>query len=106
LANLFLLLASLLFYFWGETSRVWVFIATVVIDYFCALAISGAYRPGAYGRLPIGSSRTRFQKTLLALSICANLTMLGYFKYFNFGVSTYNRAVRCGFQTMTIAIPN
>src|ERR1017187_9453058 len=40
-ANLFLLLVRLLFYFWGEKVLIWVFLATVFIDYFCALLISG-----------------------------------------------------------------
>src|SRR5215469_13160288 len=66
LANLFVLLVSLLFYFWGEKFLVWVFIATVVVDYLCALFISGAFRSAEYCQLPVGSSRSRFQKTILA----------------------------------------
>jgi alginate O-acetyltransferase complex protein AlgI len=93
LANLLLLFVSLLFYFWGEKFLVWVFIATVLIDYLCALFISGAYRRGQYEQLPIGIPRTGLQKTVLAISICSNLAMLGYFKYFNFAVNTYNRVL-------------
>ena len=102
LANLLLLLVSLVFYFWGEKFLVWVFIATVLIDYLCALFISGAYRRGPYKQLPVGVPRTGLQKTVLATSICSNLAMLGYFKYFNFGVSTYNRIlVHAGLSSAT-----
>ena len=37
--NLFLLLASLLFYFWGENWRVWIFIGTTFVDFVTALLI-------------------------------------------------------------------
>src|ERR1700733_10076819 len=62
-ANLFLLLVSLLFYFWGEKNLVWIFIATVVIDYLCALLISGGLRNDQIVRLTSGSARSRFQKS-------------------------------------------
>jgi alginate O-acetyltransferase complex protein AlgI len=89
-ANLFLLSASLIFYFWGEKFLVWVFVATVVVDYFCALLISGALFCRDYSQLIPGERRERWQKVLLAVSVCSNLTLLGYFKYFNFGVDTLN----------------
>jgi alginate O-acetyltransferase complex protein AlgI len=93
LCNLYLLAVSLVFYFWGEKFLIWVFVATVLIDFVCALLISGAYRRGPYTRLQPKGVRTRFQKTVLIVSICSNMALLGYFKYFNFGVETYNSVV-------------
>jgi alginate O-acetyltransferase complex protein AlgI len=92
-ANLFLLLVSLLFYFWGEKNLVWIFIATVVIDYLCALLISGGLRNDQIVRLTPGRARSRFQKSVLAASVCSNMALLGCFKYFNFGVDSYNSIV-------------
>ena len=90
LANLFLLLVSLLFYFWGEKFLIWVFLATVFIDYFCALLISGALGRAQFEQLVPGERRRRSQTAVLVLSISSNMALLGYFKYFNFGVDTYN----------------
>jgi alginate O-acetyltransferase complex protein AlgI len=100
LGNFVLLSVSLVFYFWGEKWLIWVFIATVVVDYVCALLISGALLNKEYQRLKPGSSRSGFQKILLAASICCNVGMLGYFKYFNFGVDTYNSVIQAtGFSS-------
>ncbi len=100
LGNLFLLSCSLLFYFWGEKFLIWVFIATVVIDFAAALLISGALADAGYGQLVPGGPRSRFQKIVLAFSICSNMALLGYFKYFNFGVKTYNSIVaQAGFPS-------
>ena len=91
--NAFLLVMSLLFYFWGEKNRVWIFIATVALDYFCALLIAGAVGNEHYAQLTPGSPRTRFQKSTLAVSVCSNLALLGFFKYFSLGVDSYNAIV-------------
>ena len=42
LSNFFLLLASLLFFYWGEKSKVWIFVGTTFVDYLSALLISRA----------------------------------------------------------------
>ncbi|MFZ2054122.1 MAG: hypothetical protein WAU81_07980, partial [Candidatus Aminicenantales bacterium] len=39
--NLFLLFSSLFFYAWGEKLFVFVMLASTIIDYVCALVISG-----------------------------------------------------------------
>jgi len=38
--------------------------------------------------------RTPAQKLALVTSICSNLALLGFFKYFNFGAGSYNRLVQ------------
>ncbi len=76
-ANGFILLASLLFYFWGETWLTLVMLASTTIDFFSA-------------RLIAGSNRLLSRKVLLSLSMLANLSILGLFKYANFGVDNFN----------------
>lgn len=87
-ANTFLLISSLVFYFWGEKSLVWVIIASPMINYVCGLIISGAYRPGDIKQLEPGMPRNRLQKAGLIVAVTANLAILGVFKYFNFGVES------------------
>ena len=89
-SNVFLLISSLVFYFWGEKSLIWIFLASILINYAGGLVISGAYRSGDVQQLPLQGPRGWRQKAGLAASVCANLTILGIFKYFNFGVESFN----------------
>lgn len=72
--NRMLLVASYFFYAYWD----WRFLALIalstVINYFTVISISKT-----------GSQRRR--KNLLIISICANLIILGYFKYYNFFVA-------------------
>ncbi len=92
-SNLFLLMASLFFYFWGENFLVWIIIASTLIDYFCGLLISGGFGKQGIQLLDPEERRSRLQRTGLILSIGSNLAFLGFFKYFNFGVYNYNRGM-------------
>ncbi|MBN2162000.1 MAG: MBOAT family protein [Pontiellaceae bacterium] len=93
LANLFLLFSSLVFYFWGEGWLVWIIVASTFIDFFCGLLIAGALHKGRIEELIEGAPRTSLQRTGLCLSICSNLAFLGFFKYFNFGIDSFNAVV-------------
>lgn len=90
ISNLFLLCASLLFYFWGEAWLTWIVIISTLIDYSCGLLISGAFHKGRIEHLQEHTSRTGLQRVGLGLSICSNLAFLGFFKYFNFGIDSLN----------------
>jgi alginate O-acetyltransferase complex protein AlgI len=90
LGNLVLLGVSAAFYYWGEKRLVWLFLCTVLIDFFCALLISDALFSGDVECLKPGGPRTAFQKASLVASVVSNLVLLGFFKYFNFGVDTFN----------------
>lgn len=92
-SNLFVLLASLVFYFWGEKFLVWIVITSTLIDYICGLLISAGLYRRKIQKLLINTQRSRLQKFGLILSICSNLAFLGTFKYFNFGVENYNNLV-------------
>ena len=72
---------------------------TTFIDWLASLAI--AHDTWRFWRtrglpveeLPRSGPRTRTQHLALVVSICSNLLMLGFFKYFNFGVNSYNSMV-------------
>jgi len=90
--NLVLLASSVLFYAWGEQWLVFVMLSSTVIDYCCGLTISGGWK--SRGK-PIEivdpeQKRTGIQRAALITSIVANLSILGFFKYFNFGVDNVN----------------
>lgn len=75
--NFFLLVASLIFYAWGEGILVLLMLASIAINYSSGLGIS------------IFLNRQKvLAKTLLAFGISCNLTLLFYYKYANFIVET------------------
>ena len=100
---------SYLFYGWANPLFVVLLLTSTVIDYFCGLAIV-ARVPAWVGRLlrrphltdvwvaplePVGTeTRTRAQRVALWLSVCTNLSLLGFFKYFNFASGQHQCARR------------
>ncbi len=84
-----LTLLSYLFYGWANPLFVVLMFSSTVVDYLCGLVISG----GREDLLDPASPRTRKQRVALTVSILTNLSLLGFFKYFNFGVDTWNATV-------------
>jgi alginate O-acetyltransferase complex protein AlgI len=88
--NGFLLIASIVFYAWGEPLLTWVMIVSIVIDFTAGWVIESDYqRRGQEQRGP--GTRSRLQKLTLVASLACNLGFLGVFKYFHFGVEACNR---------------
>ncbi|RJP57770.1 MAG: MBOAT family protein [Candidatus Auribacter fodinae] len=85
--NTFILLASILFYCWGEKILVLVMLLSTVIDYCCGLLIS---RADAVHLVDQHKKKKFLQKSGLIISISCNLLILAFFKYFNFGMDNYN----------------
>lgn len=88
-----LTLLSYLFYGWSNPLFVLILLFSTVVDYFCGLVIAG--QGGPWSRrpmelLPEGGARRRRQRVALTISIVSNLSLLGFFKYFNFAVENYN----------------
>ncbi len=119
-ANLFLLTASLIFYFWGEGWRVWVLAASCVGNFLLArlmmwrVAPSGekkgrrAYIFERTEKLHPGGPRTKIQKLLLVIAIVINLGCLVYFKYFNFFIDNIAGVFPHGWEIHTwakVALP-
>lgn len=89
LRNIFLLIANLIFYSWGEGKIIAVMLTSVLIDYSAGLGLSGGWK-GEPQQLIAGGERTKSQKLILILSLSGNLLLLAFFKYFNFGISNFN----------------
>lgn len=87
--NVYLLLISLVFYFWGENWLVWIIIVRTIIDYFCALLIEGIIPIRIKKYCTSGKTLLTIRKLALFISIFSNLAFLGYFKYFNFFIDNF-----------------
>jgi len=68
-------------------------IGSTAVDYVCGWVMArGSSRGGEWGQVDPAGPRSRAQRTALFFSIASNLSLLGFFKYFNFGVDTVNAA--------------
>jgi alginate O-acetyltransferase complex protein AlgI len=81
-----LTLASYAFYGWANPPFVLLMLASTALDFGLGLAI--AREP-----CDVGGARTRRQRAAVTLSIVANLALLGFFKYANFALDSYNGVV-------------
>ncbi len=92
-AKLFVLAVfSYAFYGWSNPAFVVLLLFSTMVDYCCGLVIVGT-APWCKGAEPIlnttGSRSTR-QRLALTLSLLSNLSLLGFFKYFNFATGSWD----------------
>ena len=81
-----LLIASLVFYGWHIPPYLVVLVVAATIDYVAALALEQPHRTD------------RARKAILAVSMCTNLGLLAFFKYFGFALDNLQWAAdRIGF---------
>jgi D-alanyl-lipoteichoic acid acyltransferase DltB (MBOAT superfamily) len=73
--NIWILLASLVFYGWWDPRFLLLLAVPTIIDYFCALRIKEA-------------QNHKTKKRYLLISLITNLSILGFFKYFNFFIDS------------------
>lgn len=90
LHNPILLVASLIFYAWGEPRNLAVMLVTILINYFGAILID---------KYPEKKKMTLF------VSITGNLSLLFYFKYFNFLIDSINHILRSDFTMINVIMP-
>jgi alginate O-acetyltransferase complex protein AlgI len=88
LKNLFLLLASLFFYAWGEPWFVLVLAGQIALNYGAALAIDAGDGP--------------WRKRATAAGVAANLLILGLFKYADFAVASVNAVLPAGASSFAL----
>ncbi len=92
--NLVLTLVSYVFYGWANPLFTVLMLTSTLIDYVCGLVLAEQFRSGGLGgpvpQLTVGGPRSRAQRMALMVSICSNLGLLGFFKYFNFGIESWN----------------
>jgi alginate O-acetyltransferase complex protein AlgI len=95
--HLVLTILSFIFYGWANPLFSFLLLFSTLIDYIAGLVIALG-GPSVWSRpiqkLDPHGPRTRRQRAALIMSICANLTLLAFFKYFNFGVDSYNGLVQ------------
>ncbi len=72
--NTVLLIASLVFYFWGEKSYVLLMMGTALFNFLCGLAIE----------------RTRSARSVLVIAVIANIATLLWYKYANLFADSLN----------------
>jgi alginate O-acetyltransferase complex protein AlgI len=91
LRHFFLTILSYAFYGWANPLFTVLMLVSTLIDYVCGLFIARAWHPRQpVMRLQKNVARSSGQKTALVISICSNLALLGFFKYFNFATDTYD----------------
>jgi alginate O-acetyltransferase complex protein AlgI len=94
--HLALTVLSYLFYGWANPLFMVLMLTSTGIDYVCGLVISRQFRRS--WREPVEplepGRRGRGQKLAVAVSVCSNLSLLGFFKYFNFATESYSALVQ------------
>ena len=75
--NLLLLLASYFFYSCWDKRFLFLLVASTLLDYFAGLLVNR-------------SATVSHKKRWMILSVCINLSLLGFFKYYNFFVSSFS----------------
>lgn len=91
--NLFLLITSIIFYSWGEVKYFIIMIISIMIDYTTGQVIENNRGNKLICRL-----------ALLA-SVCFNLGMLFFFKYYDFFVSSFNAVFGLDIKLLKLILP-
>ncbi len=91
--NVILLLSSLLFYAWGEPVFVFVMLAFVVINWFCAL------------RIEKNKSINKKAKFWLVLSLIFDISLIFVFKYLVFVLDNFKLLINISFEIHNIILP-
>ena len=91
LRNGFLLLASLLFYAWGEPRYVLLMAATITVFYALGIAIE--------------KSQGRLKKLWLTMAVGSGLAALAVFKYADFALENFNALTGMSIPLLKLALP-
>jgi alginate O-acetyltransferase complex protein AlgI len=98
----FLLLASLLFYAWGEPLYVLVMLLSIAINYTFGLLI---HVSTAKNNRMMKLQAAHISRILLFIAVICNLGILFYFKYLDFTLYTIDRFFHTGFIAHNIVMP-
>ena len=88
--NIFLMLASLFFYYWGGTKYTLILVAMTVANYILGLLMD---------------KYVRYSKWFLAAGIVFSLSLLGYYKYMGFFVVNANKLLGGILEPVNIVLP-
>ncbi len=90
-----LLVASLIFYAWGEPVYVLIMLFSTVFDYTNGILIEHFQKKNCPGKA----------KVVLIIDLCGNLGILGFFKYADFFIGSLNTITGAGLSLLHIALP-
>lgn len=90
ISNIFLLLASLFFYAWGEPVYIVLMLISICLNW-------------ALGN--IISNRIKYRKCILLIAVTLNMAILAFFKYFGMVISTVNLVFKTSFSEPPIGLP-
>lgn len=90
--NLVLFISSLLFYFWGEPSYLWLMLVSIVSIYI-------------HGILIEKYCKTKYAKLFLISGITISLGALIYFKYFDFLLENLNLLIQHQIDALGVILP-
>jgi len=95
--NLIIIISGCIFYGWWDIRFLGLLVLTSGIDFAVAILISG-------------SASERRKRILLLISLFSNLTVLGFFKYFNFFADSFVHLVehfgwKADYATLNIVLP-
>ncbi|MBI2414597.1 MBOAT family protein [candidate division WWE3 bacterium] len=91
--NLFLLIASLVFYYWGEKNYSLIMLGSIIINYLIARFIDSSKVNGNY----------RLAKIFLVIAVILNLGLLVFFKYLGFIVNSVGNFVTLSENLLTFS---
>ncbi len=92
-----LTVSSFIFYGWGSPKFLPLLIGTTLLDYILGRVQAHDGFRGWKGPIPLldpNGPRTRTQKAAFVGALAIDLGLLGFFKYFNFGVDNYHSLLR------------
>jgi len=109
LRNHLLLLASLIFYAWGEPKYLLVMLSTIGVNYIFALLIESTKDKNSdlSGEQSTSNKGLKQHTPLICLIIALviNLSILGYFKYFNFLCENINLLFKANIDFIKVVMP-
>ncbi len=88
-----LVAASLFFYGWWDAKYLTVIVTSILLNYVVGGILGDLHR------------QAKARKAILIAGITANLIVLGYFKYFNFFVTSANGVMGSAYPTSNIVLP-
>lgn len=91
--NIFLLLASLFFYAWGEPVYVFLMIGTILANWFFGLLVD------------VFHDKKMAVRMIMVLMVLANIGTLGWFKYSEFTVLQINRFLHTNIPVPIVPLP-
>ena len=93
--NFILLIASLIFYAWGEPVYILIMLFSTVFDYINGLLIDKFQKKNQH----------KYAKIVLIVSVVGNLGIIGFFKYSDFLISNINSLFNLNISLLAIALP-